>query len=49
VFHQDRFSGPIRIMKMGVHDLFINVWFGNGADRARLDILDDILSKFRPI
>jgi hypothetical protein len=46
VIHQDGFPWPVRSRQRGVHSLFLNGWFGNGASRVELDILVDILSKF---
>jgi hypothetical protein len=34
---------------MGVHALFLSGRFGNSAGSAGLDILADLLSKFRPV
>jgi hypothetical protein len=40
---------PVKSRKMGVQALFLSGRFGNSTGSAGPDVLDDLLSKFRPL
>jgi hypothetical protein len=49
VVHGDGFPWPIRSRKRGVQTMFLSGQFGNNVGSEKPDILDDLMSKLRPV